>query len=109
MHPDCFQVGISGFPSWWQYEAFEQCLFRKPPDAAAEEAPLAESAVRFACPACREVWVLSEPERAWRGCFLPMVVASPYGRRPALREKTRRLGGFGLLLAATLYCGWRWW
>jgi len=110
MCPDCFPAGISSFTSWWEYEDFEQQVLRKPLMLLpTQEVPSAEPVVRFACPMCREVWVLSEPEGAWRGYFLPVAAAAAYGRRRALREKARRLGGFGLLLAAALYCGWRWW
>ncbi|AHJ97738.1 hypothetical protein [Hymenobacter swuensis] len=105
MCPDCFPAGVSGFPSWWEYEAFAQQLPRKPltllPAAS-------DPVVRYACPTCREVWVLSEPEGAWRGYFLPEPAAAVYTQRLMMGDKARRLGCFGLLLAAALYAGWRW-
>lgn len=108
MCPDCFPAGIYGFPSWWEYEAFTQLLLRKPLTLLpAGEGPLVEPVERFACPTCREIWVLSEPGGAWRGYFLPEPAAAAYTRRLRIRDKARRIGCFGLWLAAALYAGWR--
>ena len=106
MCPDCLQTGLSSFPSWWEYEAFTQQLLRKPLTLLPTETG---QPARYVCPACGEVWELSEPEGAWRGYFLPVAAARAYTRKLTARERLRRLGCLGLLLAVALYCGWRWW
>ncbi|MCA8830214.1 hypothetical protein [Hymenobacter pini] len=77
MCPDCFPTGISQFSSWWAYEAFEQQLLRKPLKLLPGEV----TRNRYTCAVCGEVWVLSEPDNAWRGYFLPEQEAEKAERR----------------------------
>lgn len=110
---NCFISGFAGFPSYWEFEAFEAELQQK---LAQQLLPLPTPAPMLAamacgqlyqCPVCGETWELSSPDNAWRGYFLPVLQAAAYRHRLQRNDRSRRLGCVGLLLALAGIILWR--
>ena len=60
---------------------------------------LRQASAAFLCKDCQEIWILSEPDNAWRGFFLPQLEAARY---LATMEKATTTKQFGCLLVVAL-------
>ena len=115
MCPNCFSAGFSGFPSYWEFEAFETKLrqklmgqqLRQLPNTRLPEFVAMAPEQLYQCLACGETWALSSPDNAWRGYFLPLTEALAHGRQLARRGRARSMGCLVLLLAFACFTVWR--
>jgi hypothetical protein len=94
----CSLKPVYRFSSAASFEAFDTDLTYKlttkqlkPASAPA----LNQVSAAFICTDCQEIWVLSEPDNAWRGFFLPQAKAIHY---LATMEKATTNKQFGCLL-----------
>jgi hypothetical protein len=100
-----------GFDSYWEFEALDLALTQhlaagqlvavaplQPSNAAAPYQPEAW----YELPSTSEIWVLSTPDNAWRGYFLPLMEAAAYQQQLRRRDQRGKLGCFvvTLLIAA---------
>ena len=107
---NCSLKPIYSFPSAASFEAFDRVLTHKlaTKQLTAVPAPDVEQAsAAFLCADCQEVWVLSEPDNAWRGFFLPQSEAIRHVATLKKAPTTKQLGCLvvGALLALLLL--WR--
>ena len=113
MCPSCFASGVTGFPSYWEFEAFEAELQRKRqrllpvPNAPVLNLTTTAPEQLYQCPACGETWALSSPDNAWRGYFLPLAEAVAYQNQQRQRDQTRPIGCLAFLLVLTGLIIWR--
>lgn len=74
MTTSCSLTPIYGFPSAASFAKFDTALLAR---LAAKQlvavVPLAlpNVSAAFVCADCQQVWVLADPDNAWRGFFLP--------------------------------------
>ena len=115
MCPNCFSTGVTGFPSYWEFEAFEMELQRKRqrqqllpvPNAPVLSLTKTTPEQLYQCPACGETWALSSPDNAWRGYFLPLAEAVTYGQQLRRTDRNRRVGCLALVLGLAGFTIWR--
>ena len=115
MCPDCFASGVAGFPSYWEFEAFEAELQRQLQrqqllpiaGGVAQELIAMAPEQLYQCTACGETWALSGPDNAWRGYFLPLAEAVAYQNQQRQRDRTRPIGCLTLLLVLAGLIIWR--
>jgi hypothetical protein len=70
----CSLKAIYSFPSVADFTALDADLTHKLSTkqlTAVSTPALEQASAAFVCPGCPDVWVLSEPDNAWRGFFLP--------------------------------------
>ena len=117
MCKNCFPKGIDSFKSWQDFESFDKVLEAK---RASEQLVPVEKPVStlilknlmlvdvyYKCSSCNEIWVLSSPENAWRGYFLPMEQAVAHVRRIQSSDRAKRTGCLIFLAAITLFLLWK--
>jgi hypothetical protein len=102
MAPVCFLEPVYSFFSAASFEAFDRDLTHKltTKQLTAVSVPnLKQASAAFLCKDCQEVWILSEPDNAWRGFFLPQMEAI---RHLAALEKATTTKQFGCLAVVAL-------
>jgi hypothetical protein len=92
MCENCFLRGYHRFESYWVFDAFDSELKQK----LSRGQLLAQPQGRFTCLNCETVWVISEPDNAWRGYFLPEAEVQAHLRRSQHSSK------LGLVVAGLL-------
>ena len=115
MCPNCFSSGIANFPSYWEFEAFEAALQQKLVREQLLPLPSALPRVltanlleqQYQCPACNEIWVISTPDNAWRGYFLPLRDAVARGQQLQRSDRNRQVGCLTLLLTVAVFAIWQ--
>ncbi|RZK25359.1 MAG: hypothetical protein EOO63_16140 [Hymenobacter sp.] len=81
MGAPCLLKPVYGFPSAASFAAFDDDLTHKLSTRQLTAIPipafpdLAQVSAAFVCADCQEVWLLSDPDNAWRGFFLPQAEA----------------------------------
>jgi hypothetical protein len=98
MHNSCLFTPIYSFPSAASFESFDVDLTQKLANhniKAVAPPTLKYVSAAFICTESQEIWVLSEPDNAWRGFFLPQVEAI---RHLAAQTKATTNKQFGCLL-----------
>ncbi|MDO7850577.1 hypothetical protein [Hymenobacter convexus] len=106
---------MTTFPSYWEFAVFEAVLheklaqqklfpwqhlpFKAPNDSDTEQL--------YRCPACGEIWALSQPDNAWRGYFLPQQKAETYRRKLHRQDFAKGLIGGVCLLALIVFSLWK--
>ncbi|MBD1365271.1 hypothetical protein IDJ77_15755 [Mucilaginibacter sp. ZT4R22] len=81
MCDNCFTTEIYQFNTYLDFEEFEHLLHPKISHnhiIASPILPLRHSHEAYKCSICHEQWVLSVPENAWRGYFLPLEKAAMF-------------------------------
>ena len=110
MCPNCFASGVTGFPSYWEFEAELQRKRQQllpVPDAPALSLTTTAPEQLYQCLACGETWALSSPDNAWRGYFLPLAEAVTYGQQLRRTDRNRRVGCLALVLGLAGFTIWR--
>jgi|GEM_PF-1189700 len=118
MCADCFETSYYEFKTEWEFEQFaamlKQVLRHKFATGQLRELPVDEPVAstgqaeqRFLCRSCGTTWVLSSPDNAWRGYFLPEAEAAAHLSRLAKHDKYRRLGCLAILLVVLALGLWR--
>jgi hypothetical protein len=100
MCEDCFEDKYYKFETQKNFEEFEDKLqnrcFNKKIEVIDrhEENSLSvfDSRLYYKCATCNEKWVMSIPENAWRGYFLPEERAIEYHERLRKSDKNKALG-----------------
>lgn len=100
MCDNCFQEYIYRFESQHDFEAFENRLQDKCRSNKltiidrhhTDYLSAFDSKLYYRCNACNELWVMSIPENAWRGYFLPEKVALEYTQQLRRKDKNKRVG-----------------
>ena len=94
MCPSCFEKDIDKFKTQLDFEEFETIIDSKVND---ELIKILEDKKfwtnNYVCNTCNEHWILSVPDNAWRGYFLPKEKAISYESRI---DKSR--SGLGCLI-----------
>jgi len=113
----CFPKGIDSFETWQDFESFDKVLEAK--RAAGQltpvEKPVSTPMVNdlmlvdayYQCSSCNEMWVLSSPDNAWRGYFLPLDQAVAYAQRIKASDRAKRNGCLVFIAAMLLFLLWR--
>jgi hypothetical protein len=108
----CSLKAIYSFPSAADFAAFDadltHKLFIKQLTAVSTPA-LEQASAAFVCLGCPAVWVLSEPNNAWRGFFLPQAEAIRHLRRMNKATITQQLGCLVIVALFALLISWLNW
>lgn len=115
MCPNCFPSSIAGFPSYWEFEAFEAELQQKlmqqqliPLSLALIQKPAAMAPEQvYQCSSCGEAWALSSPDNAWRGYFLPLAEVAAHQSQSWQCNRERPIGCLALVLTLAGFIIWR--
>jgi hypothetical protein len=114
MCEDCFQELIYKFPTYQDFDGFENVVQTKCNEGKliildkCQNDYLAafDSNVYYECSTCKEIWVLSIPDNAWRGYFLPEAKAIEYKREIKRFDKKRSIGCFLILTIIIIAVIW---
>jgi hypothetical protein len=117
MCKNCFLEGINIFATWQEFESFDQVLESK--RAAGQlvmvEKPLSTLSANdlmlvdayYQCSSCNEIWVLSSPDNAWRGYFLPLEQAKAYVQRVKTSDRAKRIGCLVFIVVTLFSLLWK--
>ena len=116
---DCFQRTYYQFDSAQDFEFFETQLQEKlahqqvlvvPKDTSSQPQDSLNHYVPemlYKCQSCMEIWGISIPDNAWRGYFLPQLLATNYVKKLESNDRTRGLGCVTFLLALATWFIWK--
>jgi hypothetical protein len=115
MCPSCFSSGFAGFPSYWEFEAFEAELQQKLehqqllplPHTPIQQLTIMAPEQIYQCLNCGENWALSSPDNAWRGYFLPLAVARAHIRKSAVKDRIKRVSGAAIAIGVGAFTLWQ--
>ncbi|MEQ9414940.1 MAG: hypothetical protein RIF39_13975 [Cyclobacteriaceae bacterium] len=100
MCEDCFEDGYYRFETQKDFEQFEDELQNKCNSKKIEVVDMHkenslsvfDSRLYYKCKSCDENWVMSIPDNAWRGYFLPEDKAIEYHEQLKKSDKKKALG-----------------
>ena len=98
MCSDCFDKQYYGFPSQLEFKNFEDILDSKTRSnkikilESNDENKLMDYRMYFLCNNCKETFVLSIPDHAWRGYFLTQENALAYHDKLHSSDKNKKYG-----------------
>lgn len=100
MCEDCFKDLIYKFQTQQDFERFEIELQKKCSDEKLKiidrhhSDPLSafDSYLYYQCRTCKEMWLLSIPDNAWRGFFLPEEKALEHVKNLKKQDKKKEIG-----------------
>jgi hypothetical protein len=111
----CSLKAVYRFPSAASFEAFDVDLTHRLTTQQLTAVPLpaalagTQASAAFICAGYQEVWILSDPDNAWRGFFLPQTAAiRQIHSSTNTVTTTRRLGCLVVVAVLVLLCIWRW-
>ena len=116
---DCFRHTYYQFESEQDFESLETQLQEKldnhqllvvpkdvstlPQDSLNHRVP----EMLYKCQSCMETWAISTPDNAWRGYFLPQLLATSYVTKLERRDRIRGLGCVTFLFALAIWFIWK--
>lgn len=106
MGKDCFDKQYYGFPSQTEFEKFEEILDLK---CRSQKIKILESGneakgelmdfrMYYECNTCKEKFVMSIPDNAWRGYFLTEQNTIKYHEKLKKSDKEKRNGCFLIIV-----------
>jgi hypothetical protein len=103
------------FESYWEFEAFDNVLAQQlaAGQLVAAAQPLKDSTVLYQSEAwyqlsgTSEIWVLSTPDNAWRGYFLPLTEALAHQQQLRRRDQRGKMGCLALILLVGAIIVWQ--
>ena len=106
MCEDCFENGFYKFESQNDFEKFESLLDKKCNNLKIEiidryeenELSIFDSRLYYKCTNCNENWVMSIPDNAWRGYFLPVATAIKHHEELRRSDKKKAIGCWAVLV-----------
>ena len=117
MCKNCFSKHIDTFETWQDFESFIQILKAKQeagqllliekPVSIESRSNLTSVDAYYQCASCNEIWVLSSPDNAWRGYFLPLGIAAAHMQRVKISDRMKSVGGLMLIAATLLLLLWK--
>ena len=111
MCKDCFDKQYYGFPSQTEFEYFEDILDLK---CKSEKINILESKneiefglidyrMYYQCNTCKEKFVMSIPDNAWRGYFLTEKKAIEYNEKIKISDKKKRNGCLVIIFLIVIF------